>query len=253
MPKTQPPRHGKHTGPGSAGRRRWRLTFLVAGALAVAAIPTAWVMTRSPAPATHHEALNTGLRPTAQTEEVSLWTPEVKIKPRSFTEDTPVELGTRFTADHDGWVSGIRFFKASGEKGGHSGSLWDADGHRLRRHHRRLPRPARAVLPGGPRSRSPTRPPRAGRRPASPSPRASPKASSTPSRSTARAGTSARSAPKEHGRGHCRRSGGPASTPTARAASRGTGIPRTTTTTSTRSTSGGTPCPAPRRTRRPRP
>ena len=131
MPKTQPPRHGKHTGPGSAGRRRWRLTFLVAGALAVAAIPTAWVMTRSPAPATHHEALNTGLRPTAQTEEVSLWTPEVKIKPRSFTEDTPVELGTRFTADHDGWVSGIRFFKASGEKGGHSGSLWDADGHRL--------------------------------------------------------------------------------------------------------------------------
>jgi hypothetical protein len=68
---------------------------------------------------------------TTEIKEVSFWTRSAKVKPQSFSESTPVELGTRFTANHDGWVAGVRFLKAAGEKGRHAGSLWDADGHRL--------------------------------------------------------------------------------------------------------------------------
>jgi hypothetical protein len=42
-----------------------------------------------------------------------------------------VELGVRFTADVDGWVSGVRFYKGPGNTGSHTGSLWSAGGQRL--------------------------------------------------------------------------------------------------------------------------
>jgi hypothetical protein len=43
----------------------------------------------------------------------------------------PVELGVKFTADHDGSVTGIRFYKAAANTGTHVGSLWTAGGVRL--------------------------------------------------------------------------------------------------------------------------
>ena len=42
-----------------------------------------------------------------------------------------VELGVKFTADSDGTVTGIRFYKAAANTGTHTGSLWTADGQRL--------------------------------------------------------------------------------------------------------------------------
>jgi len=42
-----------------------------------------------------------------------------------------VELGVKFTADGNGAVTGIRFYKSAANTGAHSGSLWDASGHRL--------------------------------------------------------------------------------------------------------------------------
>src|SRR4051794_31969655 len=55
--------------------------------------------------------------------------------PRSIwrDDDTPAatvtssggtELGVRFRADRDGYVTGIRFFKGSGNTGTHLGRLW---------------------------------------------------------------------------------------------------------------------------------
>jgi len=37
----------------------------------------------------------------------------------------------KFTTDSDGWVSGVRFYKGTGNTGTHVGSLWDASGNLL--------------------------------------------------------------------------------------------------------------------------
>jgi hypothetical protein len=50
----------------------------------------------------------------------------------SETSDTAaVQLGVRFTADVDGFVKGIRFYKGPGNTGLHRGSLWRSNGTRL--------------------------------------------------------------------------------------------------------------------------
>jgi Domain of unknown function (DUF4082)/Bacterial Ig-like domain/Bacterial Ig domain len=39
-----------------------------------------------------------------------------------------VELGVKFTSDLDGYITGVRFYKASGNTGTHVGNLWSATG-----------------------------------------------------------------------------------------------------------------------------
>lgn len=46
-------------------------------------------------------------------------------------DSAPVELGTAFRPAKDGKVTGIRFYKATGNGGTHTGSLWSASGTRL--------------------------------------------------------------------------------------------------------------------------
>ena len=45
--------------------------------------------------------------------------------------DSSVELGVRFTADADGFIRGIRFYKSIANTGTHVGSLWTATGTKL--------------------------------------------------------------------------------------------------------------------------
>lgn len=48
------------------------------------------------------------------------------------TDDgSAAELGLRFTAEVDGFATGVRFYKGSGNGGQHTGSLWNAQGTRL--------------------------------------------------------------------------------------------------------------------------
>lgn len=49
----------------------------------------------------------------------------------SINDAAAVELGLRFTPTRDGFVSGVRFFKGSGNTGTHVGSLWTSTGQRL--------------------------------------------------------------------------------------------------------------------------
>ena len=42
--------------------------------------------------------------------------------------DSPVELGVKFRADSNGYVKGIRFYKASANTGAHVGNLWSSTG-----------------------------------------------------------------------------------------------------------------------------
>jgi len=47
------------------------------------------------------------------------------------TDASGAELGLRFSATNDGFVSGVRFYKGTGNTGTHVGSLWSASGEKL--------------------------------------------------------------------------------------------------------------------------
>ena len=53
--------------------------------------------------------------------------------PTNPSENDPdaVELGMKFRADQAGFVTGVRFYKGTGNTGSHTGSLWDSAGARL--------------------------------------------------------------------------------------------------------------------------
>ena len=57
----------------------------------------------------------------------STQTPTVPADP----DTDPIELGVKFRADQDGFVTGIRFYKGTGNTGTHTGSLWSSAGTRL--------------------------------------------------------------------------------------------------------------------------
>ena len=46
-------------------------------------------------------------------------------------DSAPYELGVKFTSSINGWVTGIRFYKGSGNTGTHTGSLWSSTGTQL--------------------------------------------------------------------------------------------------------------------------
>jgi methionine-rich copper-binding protein CopC len=47
------------------------------------------------------------------------------------TNTTAMELGMRFQATVDGYITGVRFYKGTGNTGTHTGSLWETSGTRL--------------------------------------------------------------------------------------------------------------------------
>jgi hypothetical protein len=52
--------------------------------------------------------------------------------PNAVADDTtPVEVGVKFKPDAYGAITGVRFYKMTGNTGTHTGSLWTADGTRL--------------------------------------------------------------------------------------------------------------------------
>ena len=60
----------------------------------------------------------------------SLFGQQVPTAP-STSDTSPVELGVKFRAASDGFVSGVRFFKGTGNTGTHTGTLWTAAGQAL--------------------------------------------------------------------------------------------------------------------------
>ncbi|MGR9349479.1 DUF4082 domain-containing protein (plasmid) [Rhizobium leguminosarum] len=46
----------------------------------------------------------------------------------SFNDGQAMELGMKFVASFSGMITGIRYYKAAGDTGAHTGSLWTADG-----------------------------------------------------------------------------------------------------------------------------
>jgi hypothetical protein len=52
-------------------------------------------------------------------------------KVASTNDASALELGVRFTSQVNGWVTGIRFYKGTGNTGTHTGTLWSAAGAQL--------------------------------------------------------------------------------------------------------------------------
>lgn len=50
---------------------------------------------------------------------------------QSYNDNRPIELGMKFAVTGSGTITGIRFYKAAGDTGTHTGSLWTASGQLL--------------------------------------------------------------------------------------------------------------------------
>ncbi|MGV9627049.1 DUF4082 domain-containing protein [Streptomyces sp. NPDC003487] len=74
-------------------------------------------------------SFTTSSTPPAVTCPCTLWNSSTVPATPSMTGDTnSVELGTRFTSSAAGWITGVTFYKGTGNTGTHTGSLWSDDG-----------------------------------------------------------------------------------------------------------------------------
>ena len=58
----------------------------------------------------------------------SIWGASIPPAPLDSGDTASVELGTKFRADTNGFITGVRFYKGSGNTGTHTGSLWTRTG-----------------------------------------------------------------------------------------------------------------------------
>jgi Domain of unknown function (DUF4082)/Bacterial Ig-like domain len=58
----------------------------------------------------------------------SIWPNTAQPSVASANDPSSVNLGVKFTADVNGWVAGIRFYKGADNTGTHVGSLWSSSG-----------------------------------------------------------------------------------------------------------------------------
>ena len=58
----------------------------------------------------------------------SIWTPTTVPGVVDDGPDSPVELGVKFRSDSSGYITGIRYYKASANTGAHVANLWTSSG-----------------------------------------------------------------------------------------------------------------------------
>jgi methionine-rich copper-binding protein CopC len=111
------------------------LTFTPAGALTAA---TTYTATVNGATNTSGVAMTTPYSWSFTTSGASAC--PCTLFPSDATPATPatsdpssVELGVQFKPDTSGWISGVRFYKGTGNTGSHTGSLWSSTGTLLAR------------------------------------------------------------------------------------------------------------------------
>jgi len=61
----------------------------------------------------------------------TLWSPSTTPTNPSVNDSNTVELGVKFSSELDGFITGLRFYKGSGNTGLHIGNLWSRDGQLL--------------------------------------------------------------------------------------------------------------------------
>ncbi len=58
----------------------------------------------------------------------SIWSPDDTPTTADAADTAAAELGTRFTTDTAGWITGVRFYKAAANTGTHTGHVWNSSG-----------------------------------------------------------------------------------------------------------------------------
>jgi hypothetical protein len=71
---------------------------------------------------------NGGAAPPPPAAATSIWPNSVVPTFPFYPDNNPVELGVKFRSDVAGSITGIRFYKGSGNSGTHTGSLWTSSG-----------------------------------------------------------------------------------------------------------------------------
>jgi hypothetical protein len=92
------------------------------------AAPTPTAPPATPTPTAGPSATPT---PTPVTTTSTIWASSVVPANPQENDPSAVSLGVKFTSDVAGQITGIRFYKASGNTGVHTGSLWSSAGTRL--------------------------------------------------------------------------------------------------------------------------
>ncbi|WP_307797504.1 DUF4082 domain-containing protein [Actinomadura barringtoniae] len=76
-------------------------------------------------------SFTTAKQTTPGTCPCSIWTDEATPQIADVDDSSSVEVGTKWKADSNGWVTGMRFYKGVGNTGTHVGNLWKKDGTKL--------------------------------------------------------------------------------------------------------------------------
>ena len=63
-----------------------------------------------------------------QCSPCSIWTPSSTPTLADSGDSSSTELGVKFRADSDGYVTGVRFYKSAANGGTHIGNLWSSSG-----------------------------------------------------------------------------------------------------------------------------
>ena len=70
----------------------------------------------------------TGTLTSPTIEGASIWGPDATPATASANDSLTIELGVKFQADYDGYITGLRFYKGPSNLGTHVGRLWTAAG-----------------------------------------------------------------------------------------------------------------------------
>ncbi len=77
------------------------------------------------------DVVYTTTAPTPSPAATSLWGPNTTPTIVDSTDPQAVEVGVRFSSATNGFINGVRFYKADANTGEHIGSLWTSDGSLL--------------------------------------------------------------------------------------------------------------------------
>ncbi len=80
---------------------------------------------------TFSSTFTTAAAPAPGSTTTSLWSSSTTPATVDVGEPEPLELGVMFTADVDGLITGLRFYKGAGNTGTHTANLWSASGQLL--------------------------------------------------------------------------------------------------------------------------
>jgi|GEM_PF-258072 len=77
---------------------------------------------------TYSNVTNNQVFTTFSTSESSIWGISGTPTSPSVTDNTPIEVGTKFRSSLDGYITGIRFYKGLTNNGTHTANLWTTSG-----------------------------------------------------------------------------------------------------------------------------